>query len=145
MIQMLSGSHLPDPCVCVCVCMRAKLGTNTETLTTCKYVHTHTHKHKEDGSRGDAMMERMLLSKFETDDVAVMSPSVFRQEADLLRKEYTKVQAGRRGMPNIEKATDAEIGGMSCARPAGSRRRILECPTSQKQLMLRYPGTCATN
>jgi hypothetical protein len=34
---------------------------------------------------------------------------VHTHTADLLRKEYTKVQAGRRGMPNIEKATDAEI------------------------------------
>ena len=73
-------------------------------LCACVYVFS-----KQDGLRGDAMMEQMLISKFTAEQVAVMSPLAFKEEADFLRKEYTKVQAARRGMPGLATATDAEI------------------------------------
>ena len=78
------------------------------------------------------MMERMILSKFEADDVAVMSPSVFRQEADLLRKEYTKVQAGRRGMTNMEKATDTEIDSYVMRQLRRIQTEGFRMPNTQK-------------
>ena len=55
------------------------------------------------------MMERMLLSKFRADDLAVMNPSAFREEADLLSKEYTKIQAIRQGMQDVDTACDDAI------------------------------------